>query len=470
MATYRKPLKRSFLIGLVLFILVLCIILSITQYYRYRRVLYMEREKYIENILRYAAASIDTDDMAECIRTGVESEKFRELQGVLDGIRDHMDLHFIYVVVPLNTEPEDNLMNVIAGVSSYEYEFQADELVHLNQLTGDSYSPKTAKKYLDAYRSGHLSFFEEISEWGDDYTGLLPLFDSAGNPVAALCVDIPIEEIHTALVGNTRTVVILIALPGLLFALGFWFWITRNVTRPIELLEGCVVRFARTCMDQRDPDALEMEVPDIGTDNEVESLARAIGRMSDAMRSYLTSVVYAESELARMNVLANKDALTNVRNKNAYDAFAEGLQENIRNNSACFALLMLDLNHLKRINDTYGHEKGDQYLIRCCAIACEVYAHSPVFRVGGDEFIIVLTGRDYQERDALLLELRKTLLRAERDQNAEPWQRVSAAVGMAEYLPGRDRTVDEVLERADRRMYEEKKRMKDRRENAGKNA
>ena len=65
---------------------------------------------------------------------------------------------------------------------------------------------------------------------------------------------------------------------------------------------------------------------------------------------------------------------------------------------------------------------------------------------------------------------RKTLLRTERDQNAEPWQRVSAAVGMAEYLPGRDRTVDEVLERADRRMYEEKKRMKDRRENAGKNA
>ncbi|MBR0410469.1 MAG: hypothetical protein IJI25_05640 [Eubacterium sp.] len=49
---------------------------------------------------------------------------------------------------------------------------------------------------------GKLSFFEEISEWGDDYTGLLPLFDSRGNRVAALCVDVDVAEIHRTLRKN----------------------------------------------------------------------------------------------------------------------------------------------------------------------------------------------------------------------------------------------------------------------------
>ena len=135
------------------------------------------------------AEDIDVDDLSNCIETRTESEKYYELQQTLDDIRARVDCHFIYIVIPLSTEPIDNMQNVIAGVGEYEYENMADQLVHLNMLTGDSYSPETAKKYLDAYNSGELSFFEEVSQWGDDYTGLLPLYDSHGDKVAALCVD-----------------------------------------------------------------------------------------------------------------------------------------------------------------------------------------------------------------------------------------------------------------------------------------
>ena len=48
----------------------------------------------------------------------------------------------------------------MAGATQYEYEYEADELVRLNSLTGDSYSPQTAAKYLNAYQSGKLTFFE----------------------------------------------------------------------------------------------------------------------------------------------------------------------------------------------------------------------------------------------------------------------------------------------------------------------
>lgn len=161
-----RPLKRSVLIGTVSFIILLCIVLSTVQYIRYRDMLYERYEIYIENILNYAAGAIDTDDLAECIRTGQTSEKYQTLQELLDSMRDRLDIHFIYIIEPLNTEPVDNIKNIIAGVSQYEYETIDDELVYLNMMAGDSYSPETAGKYLNAYNSGKLSFFEEISEWG----------------------------------------------------------------------------------------------------------------------------------------------------------------------------------------------------------------------------------------------------------------------------------------------------------------
>lgn len=99
-----------------------------------------------------------------------ESPKYDELQALLDKVKERLEIiHFIYVIVPLNAEPVDNVKNVIAGATQYEYEFEADEIVQLNSLTGDSYSAEAARQYLDAYNTGALSFFESSSEWGTDW-------------------------------------------------------------------------------------------------------------------------------------------------------------------------------------------------------------------------------------------------------------------------------------------------------------
>lgn len=289
-----KTLRRSILIGTVLFILLLCAVLSVAHYQGYRRTLYSQYEARIADILRYIEADIDTDDLAECIRTGVESEKYHALQRLLDSFKERTDIHYIYIIEPLNTEATDNIRNVAAGATQYEYEHEADELVYLNMPTGDSYSPATAKKYLDAYQSDKLSFFEEISEWGDDYTGLLPLHDSQGNRVAALCVDVDVAEIHTTLRSSIRENVGLIILLGAAFVALFLGWSRRNITTPIEELESCVVDFASKCRDQKDPEALKMNVPDIRTGNEVETLTGAFSEMSEAMQRYLSGMVTAE--------------------------------------------------------------------------------------------------------------------------------------------------------------------------------
>ena len=442
--------------GITAFVALLCIILSIVPFMRYKSMLYSRYENQITGILQYVAGDIDVDDLAECMRTGEESEKFLALQEELDHLRDRVDIHFIYVIVPLNTEPTDNIKNVIAGVSQYEYENMADQLVQLNQLTGDSYSPETAKKYLDAYNSGQLSFFEESSQWGDDYTGLLPLFDSQGNRVAALCVDVDVAQIHSTLRQNTISVVAVILLLGVIFEVLLYFWTAKNVTRPIEQLEESVTSFADSCRDQTDPAALQLRVPEIHTDNEIGSLSAAVIKMSEAMQDYVKNIQLHDRELARLTVQANRDALTGVRNKFAYDAYAAEVLSEFRKDSVPFAMLMADVDQLKKINDTYGHDKGDLFIRKSCDILCEIFCHSPVFRIGGDEFVVILQGQDYQQRADLLKEAGRRFSDLAADQTLEPWERCSVTVGIAEADWSSGQTIDELLALADKDMYKNK--------------
>lgn len=123
-------------------------------------------------------------------------------------------------------------------------------------------------------------------------------------------------------------------------------------------------------------------------------------------------------------------------------------------------VVMVDLNNLKLINDEFGHKMGDSYIIGCCRQICEAFKHSPVYRIGGDEFVVVLQGTDYENRHALVEALKKRYDEIMKNSDKKPWERYSAAVGMAE-LSSDDGTIDLVFKRADRAMYRDKKRMKE---------
>ena len=84
----------------------------------------------------------------------------------------------------------------------------------------------------------------------------------------------------------------------------------------------------------------------------------------------------------------NKDSLTGVGNKTAYIKKTNEINEQIRNGFKDFAVVMIDINGLKAVNDNYGHANGDLYIKGCCHIICEVFKHSPVYRIGGDEFAV----------------------------------------------------------------------------------
>ncbi len=162
-------------------------------------------------------------------------------------------------------------------------------------------------------------------------------------------------------------------------------------------------------------------------------------------------------ELNAEKRLARRDELTGVKNKTAYRELEESVQGNMDKGMdfLTFALIVCDTNNLKQVNDTQGHAVGDEYIKASSRLLCDIFVHSPVFRVGGDEFVVFLRGNDYESRHELMDKLRSQVL-----ENRRTGEGVILASGMAEYDPANDSFVSDIFERADKEMYEDKQRLK----------
>ena len=152
---------------------------------------------------------------------------------------------------------------------------------------------------------------------------------------------------------------------------------------------------------------------------------------------------------------AYKDGLTGVKNKLAYlEALAE-LETALENGELTeYGVVVFDVNGLKTINDTLGHEAGDEAIKSGCRIICHQFDHSPVFRIGGDEFVAILKGSDFANRETLLEAFRKTI--NENQKNGD----VVVASGLAIYDASTDCSYNDVFKRADEAMYEHKRALK----------
>ena len=158
----------------------------------------------------------------------------------------------------------------------------------------------------------------------------------------------------------------------------------------------------------------------------------------------------------RLLDLMRRDPLTNVKNRMAFEDKEKHLQAQINSGSEeGFAIAMFDVNSLKLINDSQGHDAGDIYLLSACQLICSVFKHSPVYRIGGDEFIAVLSGEDLENRESLKNTF-NGMLSPYSESLPLPPEYVSIAFGIAVFDPETDNSVSEVMKRADDDMYRDK--------------
>ena len=256
-----------------------------------------------------------------------------------------------------------------------------------------------------------------------------------------LTVAVPVNELDGEWQRLVKDILILslLVLIALSFVAG---WFTNSITKPLEDLTAAAEEVDRGNYDVR----LDYEGDD------------EVGRLTSTFRSL---VEHVKEHISDLNRKVYVDALTSVRNKGAFSAELDRLQAQMDKEpeKTEFGVCVFDCDDLKLINDSFGHDKGDIYLKAASHLICRVFQHSPVFRIGGDEFSVVLQGEDYAGRDELT---RRFGIEAEliNDTASNAWEEVRITMGLAVYDPGTDRAVIDTVRRADKVMYENKREKK----------
>ena len=158
--------------------------------------------------------------------------------------------------------------------------------------------------------------------------------------------------------------------------------------------------------------------------------------------------------------LAYTDPLTRVRNKNAYAECVEVLSKQIveKDKFDC-VVIVVDINDLKKVNDTYGHDYGDILIQNGASVLKKVWGSKCVYRIGGDEFVILDSTMNQNVAEEKIALFEETINEYNQRNNAKELY-LQMAIGMAVYDPNEDKEYMDVFRRADSAMYEDKKRKK----------
>lgn len=150
----------------------------------------------------------------------------------------------------------------------------------------------------------------------------------------------------------------------------------RRVTRPLHDIARAAERIAR---------GENEDIPRGAGVREVESLAVSLQHM-------VSTLTHRELALDRMHALAHRDTLTGLHNRRALELHMDLAAERAARSGECFAMLALDLDGFKPVNDQYGHAAGDALLREVAQrLADTIRASEMLARVGGDEFVVLLS-------------------------------------------------------------------------------
>ncbi len=216
-------------------------------------------------------------------------------------------------------------------------------------------------------------------------------------------------------------------------------YVVKRIVDPLKELTDASVKLANGDYD--------VEIAESNT-HEIKLLSKAFENMTKRLR---------ERE-EQLHLSANRDSLTGLRNTTSYASWVAMFDKEISDETLDFGVVVLDLNDLKKANDKYGHAIGDKFIITAAKVISDIFKRSPVFRIGGDEFLVVLQNHDLEKREELFAQLDSTCSRIYITEDGEiP---LSIARGFAMFESGKDSYFADVFKRADNNMYENKIKMK----------
>ena len=300
------------------------------------------------------------------------------------------------------------------------------------------------------------------NQYGKTYTFYTPLLIN-GEKLGVIGVEVEIGKVNHEILRATIRQMLTIGCVLVIFTLILLWLIRSNYIRKLIKLQAVIEDYSQN----KNPDIAENLTSEVTNEDEISVIMAKFADMIYELELYMRNLTKTKKDLQdsrqqaiELNELAMKDSLTGIRNKTGYDKEVQKLEWELADDLTEFGVAMIDLNFLKRINDTYGHDKGNVAIITLCRIVCHIFEHSPVFRIGGDEFVVILKGHDLEHVDELIAEFNRQLKERQENTELEYWEQTSAAIGYAVYDKKIDSAYDNVFKRADAEMYKAKKAMK----------
>ena len=169
-------------------------------------------------------------------------------------------------------------------------------------------------------------------------------------------------------------------------------------------------------------------------------------------RIFMETSEKLQSNMSYITALAYRDSLTGVKNTAAYTEAITDMEKQMNCGRPQFGVLVADINNLKVVNDTFGHDAGNQLIIHAARLLGGTFRYSPLFRIGGDEFVVILTGRDFEKYRQRLKQLDDASSQEVIPLDGSEF-RLSLARGVSLYNPDIDQTFSDVFHHADQAMY-----------------
>lgn len=236
--------------------------------------------------------------------------------------------------------------------------------------------------------------------------------------------------------------IVLAFLVVLAFAIIYTVVVTNRITKPLKHLMVAAQKISAG-------EELETNPVAVTSKDEIGTLYKVLNTTYEKMQEYTSYI----------NALAYRDSLTGIKNSTAYTEATEKLAQQINCGNPQFGVLVADINNLKQANDRFGHDIGDELIVHTAKILTDIFKTSSVFRIGGDEFAVILAGKDYDNYRALLMQLDEACAKdyVTVCDNRIP---VALARGVSIFDPTIDRVYKDVFTKADHAMYMHKEESK----------
>ena len=413
-----------------------------------------ERVRIADGIITMVVNEIDPKKVDDFIALGYEAEGYYDVEKELYKIRaSNSDIRFLYVYKIM----EDGC-HVVFDLDTATIE--ASEHGDIEEFN------ESFEKYLPDLLAGRpIPPIISNETYGYLLTIYKPVYNSEGKCVCYAGIDFSMDLINDY--GRMFIAEVIALFSGALifiFVLSLAF-VENNILLPVNTMSYCAKNFAYDSEEARAQNIERIKSLDIKTRDEIENLYSAFVKTTEDSMHYFENFKRAKIEVEVMEQLAHTDSLTRIKNKTAYMETTARLDRNISEGRADFAIVMIDINFLKRVNDTYGHERGNEYLINACNLTTSIFGKENVYRVGGDEFVAVLIGDKVGRCADMIAKIRDKIEQFRADDTLQAWEKVSAAVGVAYYNENTDKSTEEVFKRADSDMYKNKIAMKATRNN-----